>query len=94
MSTNGDVNKMKNFNLIIHYLYLFLAGAFIFIGIYDLVNYSRGMTFALYGNIVEGWYFILYMVILFGMSGLIMLLSKINLDTHIKKQLGASDNTL
>ena len=85
---------MKNFNLIIHYFYLFLAGSFVFIGIYDLVNYSKGMTFALYGNIVEGWYFILYMIVLFVMAGIIMLLSKINLDAHIKKSLDATDNTL
>ena len=81
-------------NLIAHYLYLFLAGISIFVGVYHIIIYSKGMTFTLYGTVVDGWYFILYMIVLFGMSGIMMLLSKMNLDSHIKKRLDATDNTL
>lgn len=81
-------------NLIAHYLYLFVAGVGIFVGVYDLVNYSKGMEFNLYGTSVDGWYFVLYMIVLFGMSGIMMFLSKLNLDSHIKKSLDAFDNTL
>jgi len=83
VSVNGDITKMK-FGLIPHYLYLFLAGVGVFVGVFDLVNYSKGMTFALYGTPVEGWYFITYMIALFGISGILMYMSKINLDRYIK----------
>lgn len=93
MSTNGDITKMI-FNLVMHYVYLFLAGFTIFIVILDVINYSKGMTFVLYGTPVEGWYFFSYMIALLVISGVVLFLSKINLDTHIKKKLDATDNTL
>lgn len=83
-----------NYSLILHYFYLFLAGFIIFTAIFDIVNYSKGFTFALYGTVVEGWYFTAYMIALFTMSGFILLMSKVNLDAHIKKHLDAFDNTL